>query len=172
MNTERENTQKRPRGIETKERILDVSADLFAHKGYDSVPVRKIADAAGIKESSIYNHFGAKADILETLFETFIKEAPKSRLSKAELDSMLSIMQPEEIFKNILFHFGNRTRPTVENTAMIINHEKFKNPRAAEIYYAHVVKEPTDYYERLIKKMAGRGMIKDVDARLFAEQYN
>ena len=166
------NVKKSPRGEKTRTRILKESAALFACKGYDSVSVREIADAAGIKESSIYNHFSAKSDILETLFETFIKEAPKSRLTEAELDSMLPIMRPEEIFKNILFHFGNRTSATVENVAMIINNEKFKNPRAAQIYYVHVVEEPVNYFERLINKMAARKMIKSVDARIFAEQYN
>lgn len=165
-------TQKRRNGQKTFERILDVSAELFAHQGYDSVSVRKIAGAAGIKESSIYNHFNAKADILETLFQSFIIEAPKSRLTDAETDAMLSIMQPEEIFKNILLQFGRRTRPTIEYTAIIINHEKFRNPRAAEIYYKHVVAEPIVYYERLITKMADHQMIKNVDAHIFAEQYN
>ena len=165
-------THKRRGGQKTRERILDVSAELFAHQGYDSVSVRKIADNAGIRESSIYNHFRAKADILETLFQMFICEAPNSRLTDAELDAMLSIMQPEEIFKSILLQFGNRTHATVEYIAMIVNHEKFRNPRAAEIYYKHVVEEPTAYFERLITKMMARKMIKNVDAHIFAEQYN
>jgi len=33
---------------------------------------------------------------------------------------------------------------------MIINYEKFRNPRAAEMYYKYVVNEPADYYERLM----------------------
>jgi hypothetical protein len=36
---------------------------------------------------------------------------------------------------------------------MIINYEKFRNPRAAEMYYKYVVNEPADYYERLINKL-------------------
>lgn len=58
------------------------------------------------------------------------------------------------------------------NTAMIINNEKYRNARAAEMYYRYVVAEPSSYYERLIKKMIARGMIKTVDARMFAEQYS
>jgi len=170
--TENQNVQKRKKGIETSNRILEISADLFAHKGYDSVSLREIADAAGIKESSLYNHFNSKANILESLFERFIQMTPELRPSDSELDKMLMIMQPEEVFKNILFHFGRQVSSVLENTAMIINHEKFKNVRAAEMYYKYVVSEPTDYYERLINKMADRAMIKPVDARLIAEQYN
>ncbi len=164
--------QKRKRGIETANRILEIAADLFARRGYDSVSVRQIADAVGIKESSLYNHFSSKADILETLMENFIEQAPQSRPSDAELDQMLTIMQPEEIFKNILFHVGSHISDILANTAMIINYEKFRNAKAAEVYYKYVVNEPAGYYERLINKMIAKAMLKKVDARLFAEQYN
>lgn len=164
--------QKRKKGIETRNRILEISADLFAHQGYDRVSVHEIAAAVGVKESSLYNHFKSKAEILETLFQVFIEKTPELRPSLEELDKMLLIMQPEEIFKNILFHFGSHVSSILENIAMIITNEKYRNAQAAEMYYKYVVSEPSDYYERLINKMAARGMIKPVDARLFAEQYN
>ncbi len=172
MKNETQSIQKRKRGIETTSRILEISADLFARKGYDNVSIHEIAVAVGIKESSIYNHFNSKANILDTLFELFAEKAPESRPPETELDKMLMIMQPEEIFKNILFYFGNHTSGILENVAMIIDNEKYRNQRAAEVYYKSLVNDPTDYYERLISRMIERGMIKQVDARVFAEQYN
>jgi AcrR family transcriptional regulator len=166
------NIQKRKKGLETTRRILDISADLFARNGYDGVSMRAIAKKTGIKESSLYNHFKSKADILETLFNEFIKYVPGTRPSDEEIDKMLMFMEPEEIFKNILFHVGKNVCGTLSNTAMIINFEKYRNPRAAEMYYTYVIKEPADYYERLINKMMKRKMVKSVDARTIAEQYN
>jgi len=170
--SEKRYVQKRKRGIETMNRILYIAAELFAQQGFDGVSVRVIANRAGIKESSLYNHFSSKAIILEALFEKFILLAPKSRPTDSELDQMMTIMQPEEVFKNIVFHVGSRVSDTFVNIAMIIDHEKFRKPRAAEIYYKYVVNEPVEYYERLINKMAANGMIRAVDARIFAEQYN
>ncbi len=170
--SEKRYVQKRKRGIETMNRILYIAAELFAQQGFDGVSVRAIANRAGIKESSLYNHFSSKAIILEALFEKFILLAPKSRPTDSELDQMMTIMQPEEVFKNIVFHVGSRVSDTFVNIAMIIDHEKFRKPRAAEIYYKYVVNEPVEYYERLINKMAANGMIRAVDARIFAEQYN
>lgn len=167
-----EGIQKRKRGLETTRQILDIAADLFARNGYDGVSVRAIAVKTGIKESSIYNHFKSKADILETLFDEFIKHVPETRPSDGELDQMLMLMEPEEIFKSILFHVGKSICGTLSNTTMIINYEKFRNPRAAEMYYKYIVNEPADYYERLINKMIERKMVKPVDARIIAEQYN
>ena len=165
-------TNKRKKGIETQNRILEVASDLFARRGFDSVSIRQITREVGIKESSLYNHFDNKEHILETLFTMFVEQTPAARPSDAELDQMLLMLQPEEVFKNILFHFGRHINPILENTAMIITIEKYKNPRAAEIYFKCVVEEAAAYYERLIRKMIARGMLKPVDARLFAEQYN
>lgn len=170
--SENKGVQKRKKGIETSRRILDTAANLFAHSGYDGVSVREIAEKVGIKESSLYNHFGSKSEILESLFDEFIKLVPESRPSDSELEKMLMIMEPEEIFKNILFHVGSNVHGTLANTAMIINYEKFRNERAAEMYYSYIVEEPADYYERLINRMIEKKMVKLVDARIIAEQYN
>lgn len=164
--------KKRKQGIATARAILDVAADLFARRGYDGVSVREIAKGAGIRESSVYNHFFSKADILNALYDEFIRLVPQTRPSEAELDQMLEIMQPEEILKNILFQVGKNVSGSLSNTAMIINYEKFKTPRAAQMYDRYVVNEPATYYERLFRQMIARGMIAPVDARMFAEQYN
>ena len=41
----------------TKERIRYEALNLFSEKGFDTVSVRDIASAVGIKESSLYNHY-------------------------------------------------------------------------------------------------------------------
>jgi AcrR family transcriptional regulator len=164
--------QKRKKGIATTRQILDAAAALFARNGYEGVTMRAIAAKVGINESSLYNHFSAKVDILNTLFDEFIRLVPQTRPSDEELDGMLAIMGPEEVLKSILFHVGKSVGEALANTAMIINYEKYHNPRATEMYYRYVIREPAEYYERLFTKMIRRGMIKPVDARMFAEQYN
>lgn len=164
--------QKRKKGIETKRKVLDVSSSMFAINGYEGVSVRQIAEKANIKESSLYNHFKNKADILETLFDEFIKAVPETRPSLDEVDEMLKLMGPEEVFKNILFFVGKSVCGTLSNISMIINNEKFRNGRAADMYYRYLINEPSDYYECIIRRMIERKMIKPINARLVAEQYN
>ncbi len=163
---------KRKRGIETTQKICEAAAALFARKGFDAVPMSEIAKAVGIKESSLYNHFSGKAAILDALFDVFARDKSTSRPSEQELDMMLGIMQPEEIFKNLLIYFSNHMSPLFTHTAMIVTNEKYKNAKAADMYYRYVVQDSVDYYERLINKMIDKGLVKKVDARRFARQYN
>ena len=55
--------------MNTKEKIFNVSIDLFSKKGYDSVSLREIADGVGIKKSSIYSHYSSKEAILMDILE-------------------------------------------------------------------------------------------------------
>lgn len=165
-------TQKRKRGLATARQILDAAAGLFAREGFDGVPMRKIAQSVGVRESSLYNHFKSKQDILETLYDEFIRLVPQTRPSETDWDAMLAIMSPEEVFKSILFHVGKSVGGTLANTALIISHEKYRCPRAAEMYTRYVVTEPAAYYERLIRRMIDRRMVPPCDARMIAQQYN
>ena len=169
---ERPAVRKRKRGIETQARILSCAAELFAQKGYENAPLKEIAAAVGIRESSVYNHFDGKAAILARLFEIFREDAPKSRPSEKDEEHMLNALSPEEVMKGIIFYFGTHTPPMLERIAMVINNEKYRNAEAARTYYDCVVREPSGYYERLFQKMIARGMIAPIDARMFAEQYN
>lgn len=52
----------RPAGANrnTKERLLEVSSELFSQLGYAGTSVKAIASAVGIKDASIYNYFPSK----------------------------------------------------------------------------------------------------------------
>ena len=57
----------------TKDKIIYEALSLFSVKGYDAVSIREIASAVGIKESSIYNHFKNKKDLLNKIIEETLK---------------------------------------------------------------------------------------------------
>src|ERR1700676_5369653 len=50
-----------------REEILDAAAELFTSLGYASTSTRRIADAVGIRQASLYHHFATKDDILDAL---------------------------------------------------------------------------------------------------------
>ena len=53
----------------TRERILEEALTLFSIKGFKGTSVKNIADAVGIKDSSLYKHFRSKQEILDTIIE-------------------------------------------------------------------------------------------------------
>jgi AcrR family transcriptional regulator len=49
---------------QTRERLLQAAADVFARRGYEGTRVADIATAAGVSNGALYAHFSSKADLL------------------------------------------------------------------------------------------------------------
>ena len=52
-------------GSGTRERILDISLELFTTQGYDKTSLREIAEHLGFSKAAIYYHFESKEAILD-----------------------------------------------------------------------------------------------------------
>lgn len=70
------------RAEQHRRQIVEAAAQVFAEKGYAGATTKEIAEAADMGESTLYNYFGSKRDILlaiageiETLSETILQEA-------------------------------------------------------------------------------------------------
>jgi AcrR family transcriptional regulator len=49
---------------ETRARIVDAAAELFAERGFDEVSVMEIARRAGVVEKTVFNHFPVKEGLV------------------------------------------------------------------------------------------------------------
>jgi len=157
----------------TKEKIFDTAVDLFSKLGYNGVSVRKIAYGAGIKESSIYNHFKNKEDILNCIFNYFHEEMLAIRPDENELMYEIEFMVPREVFKLLFIKYGEDRGSRIDNAARIILMEQYINPRAKEFVKEFILKEPVDYSETILNTMAAKGKIRDdTDLRIVAEELN
>ncbi|SFT58692.1 transcriptional regulator, TetR family [Geodermatophilus amargosae] len=52
------------RRLETRDRIVDAAAELFAERGFDAVSVVEIAQRAGVVEKTVFNHFPVKEGLV------------------------------------------------------------------------------------------------------------
>lgn len=66
-------TGKRSMERSGREEILDQAGRLFVEQSYSGTSTREIADACGIRQSSIYYHFHGKTDILIELLEQSVR---------------------------------------------------------------------------------------------------
>jgi AcrR family transcriptional regulator len=56
---------------QTRERIADVAAGLFADHGYDAVSMLDVARAADVSDQTVYNYFSAKHELVLDRAEQF-----------------------------------------------------------------------------------------------------
>ncbi|MDD4184928.1 MAG: TetR/AcrR family transcriptional regulator [Candidatus Izemoplasmatales bacterium] len=62
----------------TRDRLLIEASALFAQKGYNGVSIREIAGKAGIKESSLYNHFASKQALFDAVLSMYEQKIQKT----------------------------------------------------------------------------------------------
>jgi AcrR family transcriptional regulator len=55
--------------------IVQTAAELFAERGYDATSLQDIADAAGIRKSSLYAHVAHKEQFLQIICEDYMDRA-------------------------------------------------------------------------------------------------
>jgi len=96
----------------TKILILDSAYDLFVERGYEGSSMRDIAENAGIKASSIYNHFDNKEQIFR---EVFIDRHPLFRILEI-LDGAKG-----ETADELLTNASNRLYKEIKNEPNLLN---------------------------------------------------
>ncbi len=73
-----------PRGIDTRNLILDVAEKLFAENGPAAVTVRTIAVAASINTQAVNYHFGSKERLFEEMFGRRMGPVNRERLDRLD----------------------------------------------------------------------------------------
>ncbi|MFD2212607.1 TetR/AcrR family transcriptional regulator [Metabacillus endolithicus] len=156
----------------TKDKIFETALDLFSQKGYSAVSIREITRTVGIKESSLYNHFKNKEQILESILTHFRTDFSKTMPPLEALDEILNNSTTDAFFKA-----GHRNFKTyMENVHAqkmwrVLQVEQFREPMARDIILNDFFQSTIDFLEIVFKKLIEMKRIKPVDPRLLAVEY-
>jgi AcrR family transcriptional regulator len=63
-----------PKSARTRQRLLDVAADLFIERGYSAVSMRDVALAADLTKGAVYGHFRSKGQLLVEVIRWKVSE--------------------------------------------------------------------------------------------------
>jgi AcrR family transcriptional regulator len=161
--------EKRPEKT-TKEKIFEVSLDLFSQRGYDAVSIREIAREVGIRESSIYNHYKSKEAILDAIIDYFMSELASSSLPEEEMEKLME--KPELFFEvGAKAFIGRMSAPNTEKIWRLISIELYHNEKIREFFKKELLEVPLVSWEEIFTKMMEKGVIKQVDPKVLAYEY-
>lgn len=157
---------------QTKDKIFDTALDLFSKKGYDSVSVRTIASEVGIKESSIYNHYSSKKDILMSIlnyFEEYFKGDP---LDDENIRKLLEenpeefYHQESEMFKQQIFE------EKILKIMKLIFVQMYQIDEVKEFFLREILGGSTDFWSDVFEILIQKNVIgSDCNPNKLAEMY-
>ena len=164
--------------MNTKEKIFDVSLDLFSRKGYDSVSLREIAEEVGIKKSSIYSHYPSKEAILMDIFEYLTNLFEYDDLLNNEelslsADNEILIENPELFYHKgseaIRIMFSQEKNLKIWKLIFIQMHY---NDAIREYFQNEILVKPLMFWEGFFSILKENGIIQnDCNTELLAKEY-
>lgn len=155
----------------TKEKIFDISIDLFSKKGFNAVSVREIARGVGIRESSIYNHYKSKDAIMDSIFHYFKHELMKMRPPETRDLEKLYEITPEIFRQRAYLTLNLFKNPKMEKIFRIISSEQFLDERARTIVLQYLIQEPYSFSKKVLDIMVEKGIIAKIDTDIKAMEF-
>lgn len=156
----------------TREKILDVSLELFSQRGFSAVSIRDICKCVGIKESSVYYHFENKQNIFDVLLDRF-SEIAKGMM--AQLENGLAGGQDgfEDGFNNVSDCFFEQylMNDFCNKVMRIMFIEQFNNEDVRKLYQHWLMDEPLHFQSNIFSALMNMGMIQACDSEYLAVKY-
>jgi AcrR family transcriptional regulator len=154
----------------TKEKIIDVSIDLFSKSGYNGVSIRDITKIVGIRESSLYKHFKNKEELLNTIFNIFLDAYNQKNLSEVELKEKLQEIDLIVFLKTgIEIFLHDMETPTLKKIFRILMNEQFRIEKARNIITNELITMPTKLYSNVFMSKLN---INLSESKLLAREYH
>lgn len=156
----------------TKEKILEISLDMFSKQGYTAVSIRDICKQVGIKESSVYYHFKNKQSIFDELLSRFVETANSmmSQLENGLTDGQNSFSDGINTVANCFFEqylmddFCNKVM-----RIMLI--EQFSNDDVRKLYQEWMLDKPLNFQSKIFSALMSFGIVPNGDSEYFAIKY-
>jgi AcrR family transcriptional regulator len=156
----------------TKQKLFETAVDLFSSRGFMGVSIRDISGAVGIKESSFYNHYKSKEELIKAIFEFYKTEFTQIMPPEERIKAILSSMPPDEFLRQGNARFMQRlSTPLIKKIARILSSEQYRDIRARELVLQDMIELPLAYAELVFTKMIEMGLIRGLDPKILAVEY-
>ena len=70
------------RRTETRARLLEAAAELFAERGIEASSIDAVAALAGRTSGAVYDHFGNKDGLLRALLESWVDDVSSAVVAR------------------------------------------------------------------------------------------
>lgn len=158
---------------DTKQRILDVSLELFSQKGFSAVSIRDICGKVQIKESTVYYHFKNKQAIFDELLLQFEKKATDMMAQLEHELTIKSFSVEGEFYKNVCdIFFDCYFMDDFCNKVMrLLLIEQFRNSEIQKIYDRWMFVEPLAFQSKVFSALMELSIISAADCKYLAVKY-
>lgn len=158
---------------DTKQRILNVSLELFSQSGFSAVSIRDICGLVQIRESSVYYYFKNKQAIFDELLRLFEE---KSNDMMCQLDTALAekpFSAEENFYQTVCdtFFDGYLMDSFCNKVMRLLLIEQFSSSVIQKVYDRWMFTEPLSFQSKVFAALIQMGVIRGKDSDYLAVKY-
>jgi AcrR family transcriptional regulator len=155
------------RSVETRNRILSTSLELFSKRGFDATGINEICEVADVSKGSFYHHFHSKHDLFVSLLETW--------LTSIDLQFSSNLQFAESVpsgLRKIAKPLGHVFKDATGNLPMFLEFwlQSTRDPivwnKTIEPYFRY-----RHFFQLLMEKGQREGSISDHESRTIAQVF-
>lgn len=154
--------------VGTKNQIFNTAIELFMRNGFDNVSLRDIADKVGIRQSTIYNHFKSKQELLNAIYNFYCHYYLKDRPSLEDMEIKLKSVRLINIIRLIRYDFNEAYEQKMSDITKIIFQRIGIDERAREISKSLMIDEGIKYVEAVFNRGIEHGRFAPFDTHAMA----
>ncbi len=164
----------------TKEKIANEALTLFSEEGYKGTSVKNIADAVGIKDSSLYKHFKSKKEIFDTIVEE-MQNRMSGLSNKVGLPSGQNCETEAKAYGELavdglrtlsrqIFLFYLKDDYISRFWKMAVT-EQYRSPEIYAVYHKIFLEDSIAYQSNLFSEMVRQGYLHPDDPEIMAMNF-
>ena len=169
--------------MSTKDKILEVSLELFSKRGFSAVSVRDIAAEVGVRESAMYKHFSGKRAVFDRLVADYLEMSDTfmAGIYALPTDDPADLAQTAEIYSRLtdeeFLRIGGSVfteflmRPEVLRFWRMISIERFHDEELAKLWHHHLFEAPMVFQTGMFALLIEAGALKPVDPSILALEF-
>lgn len=159
-----------PRQEDTRDRLYLTALEMFSRKGFGGVSIREICAAAGIRESSLYNHYPSKQALLDRALQEMAAYMESPRL----LERQPSIWAEKDLrtllVGGVAISLEAWSDGRLRQLWMALSHEQYSNPSVAELMNREQ-ENRISYTTEMFQSLMAAGRMKTGHPRKLASLY-
>ena len=145
---------------ETRRKLLDSAARLFAENGFAATPVRSINQSIGMADGLMYHYFpGGKKEILKVIVQERIQRVVRIRKEKEEALSRMSLEDAMEEF----FQGWSEMLAEHQDILKILIREADTLQLMSRVSFLEIIKKDEQWFPGFLKNRADAGEIRQMD---------
>lgn len=159
--------------VGTKKEVFDKAIELFMLRGFENVSIKDIADAVGLSQSSIYNHFLSKQDILDTVYDFFSEHFLSEKPTLDDIEPILQKGSLLDIVWSVWYEFGGEyiNVKMLEITKIIYQRQGI-DERARKLVISLIYDNGINFVETVFNRAIEIGRLAPFDVRTLAVLIN